>query len=59
MSRNSSTPSWAFLVASDSVYTVIPGATGTTQDGCSAGPLPVSTSTRHMRHMPTGVILGW
>ena len=59
MSRNSSTPSWAFLVASESVDTVIPGDTGTMHEGCRAGPRPVSTSTRHMRHMPTGVMRGW
>ena len=36
-----------------------PGVHSSMQLGCSAGPRPVSTSTRHMRHMPTGFIRGW
>ena len=59
MSRNSSTPSWAFLVASDSVDTLMPSDTGTMHEGCRAKPRPVSTSTRHMRHIPTGLIREW
>ena len=35
------------------------GATGIMQAGWSAGPRPVSISTRHMRHMPTGSMRGW
>ena len=59
MSRNSRTPSWAFFVPGDSVSTTMPSATGIMHDGCSAGPLPVSMSTMHIRHMPTGFIRGW
>ena len=33
MSRNSSTPSWAFLAASDSVATFMPSDTGTMHEG--------------------------
>ena len=59
MSRNSRTPSWAFLVAGDSVSTTMPSVHSSMQDGCSAGPRPVSISTMHMRHMPTGRMRGW
>ena len=59
MSRNSRTPSWALRVRSDSVSTTIPGVHSSMHDGCRAGPRPVSTSTRHMRHMPTGLIRVW
>ena len=33
--------------------------TGIMHAGCSAGPRPVSISTMHMRHMPTGSMRGW
>ena len=58
-SRNSSTPSWALRAASLTVSTTMPSLTVSMQEGARAGPRPVSTSTRHMRHMPTGRILGW
>ncbi len=35
------------------------GVTFTMQLGCSAGPRPLSISTRHMRHIPTGRMRGW
>ncbi len=41
------------------VSTTMPGATVIMHDGCNAGPRPVSTSTRHMRHMPTELIRSW
>ena len=59
MRRNSRTPSWAFLVTGESVVTVMPGVHSSMHDGWSAGPRPVSTSTMHMRHMPTGFMRGW
>jgi hypothetical protein len=59
MSRNSRTPSWAFLVTSLSVSTTMSGATGIMQAGWRAAPRPVSISTMHMRHMPTGSRRGW
>ncbi len=59
MSRNSRTPSCAFFVVADSVSTFMSGATLIMHAGCSAGPRPVSMSTMHMRHMPTGFIRGW
>ena len=43
----------------DSVSTFMSGATGIMQLGWSAGPRPVSISTMHMRHMPTGFMRGW
>ena len=46
-------------VAGDSVSTFMRGEHSTMQLGCSAGPRPVSTSTRHMRHMPTGRMRSW
>ena len=52
MSRNSSTPSWAFFTTSLWVRTTIPSVTGVAQEIWS--PRMPSTSTRHMRHMPTG-----
>ena len=58
-SRNSSTPSCAFWVTGESVDTVIPSAHSIMQDGWRAGPRPVSISTMHMRHMPTGFIREW
>ena len=58
-SRNSSTPSWAFLTAGVVVLTCWPSATPTKHAGVSAGPRGPTTSTRHMRHMPTGFIRGW
>ena len=47
------------VVGSVSVLTFISGVTGSMQLGWKAGPRPVSTSTRHMRHMPTGFMRGW
>ena len=52
-------PSWARLVVGDSVSTFMPGATCTMQVGVSCGPRPLSTSTRHIRHMPTELIRSW
>ena len=57
-SRNSSTPSWAFLAGSESVYATIPSLTGCMQDGTINLPRGVSISTRHMRHIPTGFMRG-
>ena len=59
MSRNSRTPSWAFFVVSLWVSTAMPSLAVIMHDGCSVGPRPVSTSTMHIRHIPTGRILGW
>ncbi len=58
MRRNSSTPSCAFWTTADSVSTAMPSATGIVHDVVSIVPRGVSTSTRHMRHMPTGFIRG-
>ena len=52
-------PSWARFAAGDSVCTFMSGTTVTMHDGCSTGPRPVSMSTRHIRHMPTGFIRSW
>ena len=49
-------PSWARFVVADSVSTFMSGATVTMHVGVSCGPRPLSTSTRHMRHMPTELI---
>ena len=49
-------PSWARLVVADSVSTFMSGDTVIMHDGVSCGPRPLSTSTRHMRHMPTELI---
>ena len=56
MSRNSSTPSWAFLTPGVVVWTTIPSATGVVHAGGS--PRTPSISTRHMRHIPTGAMRG-
>ena len=53
------TPSWARLAAGDSVSTIMSGTTLTMHDGCNIGPRPVSMSTRHIRHIPTGFIRSW
>ncbi len=58
-SRNSRTPSWAFFDTGDSVSTLMPSVHSIMHEGCSAGPRPVSISTRHMRHMPTGFMRWW
>ena len=58
-SRNSSTPSCAFWVTGESVDTVIPSVHSIMHEGWRAGPRPVSISTMHMRHMPTGFIREW
>ena len=58
-SRNSSTPSWAFLTRSLAVSTTMPSVTSTKQAGVSVAPRGPTTSTRHMRHMPTGSMRGW
>ena len=52
-------PSCTLATAGESVVTVMSAPTGIMHDGCSAGPRPVSISTRHMRHMPTGSMRGW
>ena len=49
-------PSWTRLVVADSVSTFMSGATVTMHVGVICGPRPLSTSTRHMRHMPTELI---
>ena len=59
INRNSSTPSWALVVTSEVVSTFMPGVHSIMQLGSSAGPRPVSISTMHMRHMPTGSRRGW
>src|SRR6516164_5128227 len=53
ISRNSSTPSWAFLTPGACVSTTIPSLTSAMHEAVSADPRPVSMLTRHMRHMPT------
>ena len=52
MSRNSSTPSCALRDRVDCVCTTMPSATGVVHE--IGRPRMPSTSTRHMRHMPTG-----
>ena len=52
MSRNSSTPSCVAFTLSDCVLTTMPSVTGVAHEICR--PRMPSTSTRHMRHMPTG-----
>ena len=59
MSRNSRTPSWAFLTLSESVTTSMPGLTSMKQLGCRVAPRGPLTSTRHIRHTPTGSMRGW
>ena len=59
MSRNSSTPSWAFLTLSESVTTSLAACTSMKQLGCREAPRGPLTSTRHIRHIPTGFIRGW
>ncbi len=43
----------------DSVATTMPSVHSIMHEGWRAGPRPVSISTMHMRHMPTGVIREW
>ncbi len=57
--RNSSTPSCAFFTRSLLLSTTMPSVTSTKQAGVSVAPRGPSTSTRHMRHMPTGSMRGW
>ena len=52
MSRNSTTACWASRTRSVWVWTTMPSLTGVEHAVCSFG-MP-STSTRHMRHAPTG-----
>jgi hypothetical protein len=59
MSRNSRTPSWAFLVTVGVGVDHHAVGDRSMHEGWSAGPRPVSTSTMHMRHMPTGFMRGW
>ena len=59
MRRNSSTPSWAFFTRSDEVSTSMPSAAAMKHDGWSTAPRGPLTSTRHIRHIPTGFIRGW
>jgi hypothetical protein len=47
------------LAVGESVSTFMSGATGNMHAGCNIGPRPVSTSTMHWRHMPTGCMRGW
>jgi hypothetical protein len=54
MRRNSSTPSCTDFTASDLVRTTMPSVTGVAHEICI--PRMPSTSTRHMRHIPTGFI---
>ena len=49
-------PCWVPFVVSDSVSTFMSGATVTMHVGVSCGPRPLSTSTRHIRHIPTELI---
>ena len=51
MSRNSITPSRAFLTIAVSVRIVWPSAAGSAQLACGLGG-PGATSTRHMRQLP-------
>ena len=53
------TPSCAFLTRSFVVSTTMPSPASMKQAGCSVAPRGPSTSTRHMRHMPTGSMRGW
>ena len=53
MSRNSRIPSWAVLTAGLVVLTAMPSATGVAHEICR--PRIPSISTRHMRHIPTGL----
>jgi hypothetical protein len=46
------------LVTVDSVSTFMP-ARPDHAGGLQGGPRPVSISTMHIRHMPTGFIRGW
>ena len=39
--------------------TSMPGVTSMKQAGMRVAPRGPLTSTRHMRHMPTGFIRGW
>ena len=50
MSRNSITPSRAFLTLGVSVWMTMPSATGIAQDAIGFGDF--SISTRHMRQLP-------
>jgi hypothetical protein len=52
-------PVLGLLHPGDSVSTTMSGVTVSMQLGWSAGPRPVSTSTRHIRHMPTGSMRWW
>ena len=52
ISRNSSTPSCTAFTLGDCVLTTMPSVTGVAHEICM--PRMPSTSTRHMRHMPTG-----
>ena len=49
-------PSWAFFTVSILVSTAIPSATLVVHAVVSIGPRGVSTSIRHIRHIPTGFI---
>jgi len=51
MSRNSITPSRAFLTISLSVRISWPSVAGSAQEACGLGG-PGFTSTRHMRQLP-------
>ena len=57
MRRNSSTPSWTAFTAGLCVCTTMPSVTGVAHEIWK--PRSPSTSTRHIRHMPTGFIRSW
>ncbi len=58
MSRNSITPSRAFLTIGVSVRIVCPSAAGKAQLACGLGG-PGATSTRHMRQLPAIESRSW
>ena len=57
--RSSSTPSCIRFTVGDWVSIFMSGATVAMQLTVTAGPRPVSHSTRHMRHLPTELIRSW
>ena len=50
---------WALRALADAVRTSWPSATLSTQAGSRTRPRGVATSTRHIRHIPTGASRGW
>ena len=57
MSRNSITPSRAFLTSAVSVLITMPSPAGMAQDAIGLGER--SISTRHMRQLPAIASLSW